>query len=83
MKRMSVFSDERRSTYDLDYFLKGGFERRKGPWRLSPITDRGLGKDRRKAMRTVYYLGPEKRTGIDRRKRKDSRKSPVGHFIWL
>jgi len=80
---MSVFSNERRHTYDLDYFLKGGIERRKGPWRLSPITDRRSGKDRRKAMHTLDYRGPERRSGLERRSGIGRRKTSGGHSIWL
>jgi hypothetical protein len=75
MERVSVCSNERRRTYDLDYFLKGGVERRKGPWRLSPITDRRLGKERRKAMPTLDYRGPERRSGLERRSGIDRRKT--------
>ena len=82
---MDNYARGRRQTYDLDYFASGGLERRSGLW------DRRLGKDRRKTsierrllfnLRLLEHI-PEKRTGIDRRKGKDHRKSPAGHFIWL
>ena len=75
MKRMSVFPNERRRIYNLDYFFKGGVERRKAPWRLSPITDMRLDKDRRKAMHSLDYRGPERRSGLKRRSEIDRRKT--------
>jgi hypothetical protein len=73
--RMPVFLNDRRHTYDLDYFLKGGIERREGPWRRRLITDRRSGKDRRKAMHTLDYRGPERRSGLERRSGINRRKT--------
>ena len=80
---MSTSFNDRRHIYDLDYFLNGGIERRGGSWRKRPITDRRSGKDRRKAMHSLDYSGPERRSGIERRSEIDRRKTSARHYIWL
>lgn len=80
---MSASFNDRRQIYDLDYFLNGGIERREGPWRKQPTTDRRSGKDRRKAMHNLEYSGPERRSGFERRSGIDRRKTLERHYIWL
>ncbi|MBW2072908.1 MAG: hypothetical protein JRI89_16895 [Deltaproteobacteria bacterium] len=58
---------DRRQAHDLDYFINGGVERRRGPW------DRRCGRDRRSGVeRRMNNLSAnqdsERRTGNDRRR---------------
>lgn len=70
---MSVYPPDRRQAHDLEYFAKGGVERRSGRWnRRSPGDRRRLWKDRR-VFNDPNYKGPERRSGKDRRRVKDRR----------
>jgi len=80
---MSAFFNDRRYIYNVDYFLNGGIERRGGCWRKRPLTDRRSGEDRRKAMLSLDYSGPERRSGLERRSVIDRRKTSERHYIWL
>lgn len=64
---MSTSANDRRQIYDLDYFAKGGTERRTGPWRTHSISGRRSCQDRRKTMHILDYAGPERRSGMERR----------------
>lgn len=73
---MTVSSCARRQFYDVDYFARGGVERRRGSWDRRLARDRRSGKNRRQFYDADYFArgGVERRRGSwDRRSGRDRR----------
>ena len=79
---MSDQSIDRRRTYDLDYFLRGGIERRKGAWNKQAGEDHPLGRERSRT-RHSYPLTADVTRGKRRRGRVEGHNTPLRHYIWL
>lgn len=80
--KMSDHSIDRRRLYDLDYFLRGGIERRKGAWNKEADEDHPLDRDRSRT-RHSYPLTVDLTRGKKRRGRREGPNTPRGHYIWL
>ena len=63
---MSAPYHDRRRIYDLDYFLRGGVERRRGSWGGRAAKDRRLVEDSRQ-IRHSDYPGLRRRSFIQQR----------------
>ncbi len=79
---MSDHCFDRRRIYDLDYFLRGGIERRTGAWNEQAGEDDPLGRDRSRT-RHSYPLRLEVPRGKNRRGGTEGHNTPRGHYIWL
>ena len=80
--KMSDQSIDRRRTYDLDYFLRGGIERRKGAWNKQAGEQDPLGRDRSRT-RHCYPVTFDLTRGKKRRGRTEGHNTTRGHYIWL
>ena len=80
--KMSDHCIDRRRIYDLDYFLRGGIERRKGAWNKQADEDHPLGRDRSRA-RHSYHLRLEVPRGKKRWDGTERHNTAKGHYIWL
>ena len=80
--KMSGHCFDRRRIYDLDYFLRGGFERRKGAWNKQAGEDDLLGMDRSQT-RHSYHLRLEVPRGKTRRGGTEKHNTTKEHYIWL
>ena len=79
---MSDHSIDRRRIHDLDYFLRGEIERRKGAWNKQADKDHPLDRDRSRT-RHSYPLTVDLTRGKKQRGRMEEHNTPRGHFIWL
>lgn len=79
---MSAPHCDRRRTYDLDYFLGGGIERRKGAWSGQAGNDDPLGRDRSRTSHS-YPLRFEVPRGKKRRGGTERHNTTKEHYIWL
>ena len=79
---MSAPHCDRRLIYDLDYFLGGGVERRKGAWSRQAGKDDPLGRDRSRTSHS-YHLRPEVPRGKKLRGGTGGHKTTKEHYIWL
>ncbi len=79
---MSAPHRDRRRIYDLDYFLGGGIERRKGAWSRQAGEDDPLGGDRSRT-RHSYPLRFEVPRGKKRRGGTEKHNTTKEHYIWL
>ena len=79
---MSAPHCDRRCIYDLDYFLGGGVERRKGAWSRQAGKDDPLGRDRSRTSHS-YHLRPEVPRDKKHRGGTGGRNTAKGHYIWL
>jgi hypothetical protein len=79
---MSVSRNDRRKIYDLDYFLNGGIEKRKGAWCGYFIGDSGRAN-------CSNYSYPTKLSHMDLKggkvnsNRLDHKKITDQHFVWF
>jgi hypothetical protein len=79
---MSAPHRGRRRIYDLDYFLGGGIERRKGAWSREAGKDAPLGRDRSRTSHS-YPLRFEVSRGKKRRGETEGHNTTKKHYIWL
>ena len=79
---MSDHRFDRRRIYDLDYFLRGGIERRKGAWSKHAGVDDPLGRERSRINHS-YHLRLEVQRGKKWRGGTERDKTAEGHYIWL
>ena len=79
---MSPQHYDRRLTYDLDYFLGGGIERRKGAWSRQAGKDDRLGRDRSLTSHS-YPLRFEVPRGKKRRGGTERHNTAKKYYIWL
>jgi hypothetical protein len=79
---MSAQHCNHRRIYDLDYFLGGGIERRKGAWSRQVGEDDPLGGDRSRT-RHSYPLRLEVHRGKKRRGKTEGYNTTKEHYIWL
>ena len=73
---------DRRRIYDLDYFLGGGIERRKGAWSRQAGKDDRLSRDRGRTSHS-YPLRFEVPRGKKRRGGTERHNTTRKHYIWL
>lgn len=79
---MSAPHRDRRRIYNLDYFLGGGIERRKGAWSRQVGKDDPLGRDRSRTNHS-YPLRFEVPRGKKRRGGTERHNTTKEHYIWL
>lgn len=79
---MSAPHCDRRRIYDLDYFLGGGIERRKGPWSRQVGKDDPLDRDRSRTSHS-YPLRHEVSRSKKPRGGTERHNTTKKHYIWL
>ena len=79
---MSDHRFDRRRIYDLDYFLRGGIERRKGAWNNHADVDDQLDRKRSRTNHS-YHLRLEVPRGKKLRGETKRDKTAEGRYIWL
>ena len=79
---MSAPHCDRRRIYNLDYFLGGGIERRKGVWSRQVGKDDPLDRDRSLTSHS-YPLRHEVSRGKKRRGGTERHNTTKKHYIWL